>query len=274
MKTFFTIKESLFGNNHPQEDFLLFSNKYPIFVAADGVTLNFDNEKKYPKVSGALEAAKVFCQAVVSEAEKRYGNFKKEDLKEIFEAGNNAVRQYNISKGRTQKTINYFDIDLFSATASFVLVKNGKAYWWSLCDSGVKLFNKKGKKLFASPDGWIHFPKNWSEGKNSKEKIIIRHRDYRNAVSKTGQLTGYGVADGEDSAGLYLNTGVLKVKSGDLIFVYTDGFENYFNLKGFIEIFRLWPEDLDSKLEVIISEKSKKDPKKYAAEKTLIAASY
>lgn len=273
MKIFSITKLHQFLANHPQEDFFIISNKYPIFIVADGVTLNFDNEKDYPKESGAFEAAKIFCQAAISEAEKRYDNFEEKDLKEVFEHGNYAVLEYNIFQNRTKNTINHFDIDFFSTTASFVLIKNKKVYWWSLCDAGLALFNKKGDKLFKSPDGWQHFPKDWKEGKNNKEKIITRHRDYRNTIGEDGKLSGYGVADGEETAVYYLNSGVLDVKKGDIVFVYTDGFENYISLPIFIELFKVWPEDLDDWLNRIISEKSKEDLHKFGAEKTLIAIS-
>ncbi len=273
MKTFFTTKQHYSLFNHPQEDFLLFSNKYPIFAVADGVTLNASKGKKYPEQSGAFEVAKIFCQTVVAEAEQRYQTFKEKDLKEIFELGSSAVRQYNISQGRTKKTINYFDIDLFSATSSFGLVKNKKVYWFSLCDSGVKLFSKNGKGKFSSPSGWEHFPKKWKEGKNDKRKLIERHRDYRNAVGSDGKLTGYGVVDGENSAELYLCAGTLKVKQGELLFLYTDGFENYFKLKEFKGIFKTWPNDLAFRLGEVVAKKSKQNISKYGNEKTLIAVS-
>lgn len=274
MKVFFTTKQHYSLNNRPQEDYLALSSEFPIFAVADGVTLNLAKGKKYPEQSGAFEAAKIFCQTVIAEAEKRYPAFKERDLREIFEAGNVAVRQYNISQGRTRKTINYFDIDLFSATASFALIKNRKAYWFSLCDSGVMLFNKKGKEIFSDPDGWIHFPKNWKEGAYDREKIIERHRDYRNAVSPGGKLIGYGVVDGEDYAELYLNSGALKLKAGDLLFLHTDGFQGYFNLKEFIRLFKEWPNDLAFKISEIVSKKSKQNIRKYGKEKTLVVASF
>jgi len=271
MKIFSKVKlhESLRG--HPQEDFLFLSKKYPIFVVADGVTLNIKEGEEYPRKSGAFKAAKIFCETVITEAEKRYENFKKSDLPEIFEAGNRAVRDYNISCDRSENTINYYDIDLFSATASFVLIKDSKVFWFSLCDSYMAVYGKSGKQKFVSPDGWLYFPKNWEEGANTKEKIVIRHRDYRNAIDRGGRPSGYGVVSGQERARNYLNRGALDVGEGDLVFLYTDGFENYFETKEFIELFRAWPENLGKKIDEIISKKSKEDLKKFGAEKTLIA---
>lgn len=276
MKTFCISRPGLFANSHPQEDYSLTSKKYPIFVVADGVTLNFDNEKDYPKGSGASQAAKIFCETVITEAEKRYENFIKQDIKHIFNLGNEAVRKFNESQNRAADTINYWDKDLFSATTAFALIKDNKLYWWSLCDSGVMLFDKKGKKLFASPGGWVtckkNLPKDWNTI-NEKEKVKMLHKDYRNVVDEGGAPIGYGVVDGEETATVYLNHSIIDTSPGDLIFIYTDGFENYFNHKEFINIFENWPKNMEQQVEKFLSEKSKEDTAKYGSEKTLIATS-
>lgn len=272
MKVFSATKQPSFLLNHPQEDFFLISNKYPIYAVADGVTLNIESGEHYPKKSGAFEVAKIFCQAAVAKAEKRYENFEAKNLKEVFVAGNRAVAEFNKLHGRTKDTVNYYDFDFFSATAALVLIKNKKVFWFSLCDSSVSLFNSKGERKFVSPGGWDYFPKNWIEEKNDKEKIIARHKDYRNAIDGNGKLNGYGVVDGEDRALAYLNFGSTEISQGELLFLYTDGFANYFD-KEFVKLFKEWPEDLRDKLNTIVFEKSKTDFKKYGSEKTLIAIS-
>jgi len=271
MKIFSFFKLDCSPTIHPKEDYSLVSKKYPIFVVADGVSLNQDKGEKYPEYSGAAEVAKIFCETVLEEAEKRFDNFIEKDLKEIFEIGNDSIREYNISQGRTKDTINYWDFDLFSATTSFALIKNSKIYWWSLCDSGVAIYNA-GRKVFQSPNGWINFPKDWIENRYDREKVIFRHKDYRNAVNN-GKLIGYGAVDGEEAVTSYLNYGVKDINKGETILIFTDGFENYFGLENFIDIFKLWPEDVENKLENIVLEKSKENPDKYGREKTLIAIS-
>jgi len=273
VKVFSILKSGLFNNSHPQEDYFSISNKYPIFVVADGVALNLDNDSEYPEHSGAGEVAKIFCEAVIREAEKKYENFEEKDIKEIFDAGNMAALEYNISRGMTKETINYWDVDLFSVTTSFLLIKNNKAYWWNLCDSGVSLFNDKGKRLFVSPDAWAVLDKFISEKFSNitgKERIKLLHKSYRNAVDKS---VGYGVVTGEETSKFYLNTGVLSINTGDLVFLYTDGFENYFGLKEFIDLFESWDDDLEIRLNKLISDKAKENLGKYGSEKTLIAVS-
>lgn len=271
MKIFSTTKPALYIKGRPQEDFLLFSKSYPIFAVADGVTLGVANEAEYPKKSGAFSVAKILCEKVIFEAKRKYKTFEKKDLAEIFKSANRTVYDYNLLNGRTGSTINYYDFDFFSATGAFSLIKNSKVYWWSLCDSGVKLFNKNGKKIFSSPDGWINFPKNWNEKKGDVKKISLRHKKYRNAQSPSGKLLGYGAATGEASAEDYLNYGELKLCKGDMIFLHTDGFENYFGIEDFINLFLKWPKDIQGHLDALIAKKSKEDIRKYGAEKSLIA---
>jgi hypothetical protein len=278
MKIFSTLKPALSKTPHPQEDYFSVSKKYPIFVVADGVTLNLNNNEDYPEKSGAGDVAKIFCETVISAAENKYEDFEEESasrrIKEIFEAGNKAVAEYNNSQVLTKDKINYWDKDLFSATTSFLLIKDKKMYWFSLCDSGVKLFDSKGKQSFFSPGCWDicrkFLPENWTSMKE-KEKIIMLHRDFRNKIGEDGRLIGYGVVTGEESAALYFNAGTIDLKKGDLVFVYTDGFENYFDLKEFINIFKLWPNNLEIKLGAFVFKKSKEEPAKYGSEKTLIA---
>ena len=273
MKTFSTIRLSVFLPPRPQEDYLLVSKKYPIFTVADGVTLQFKNGVKYPNISGAAKAAEIFCQVVISEAEKRYGSFKESDLKEIFKIANVALADYNASCGITKEKINYFDKDFFSATTAFMLIKDKKAYWYSLCDSGVIVFNRNSRKILSSPvTSPIHgkfLPAGWKK-MNHEKRAKIMHA-YRNIIGENGELLGYGVADGEEGAVNYLNCGVADLNDGDLAVVYTDGFEDYFRLESFTKIFTDWSPDLEQKLDSFMGKMAKRSKKKYGLERSLIA---
>lgn len=267
MKVFSTLKQSSFHLNRPQEDFFAISKKYPIYVVADGVTLNFDDENYYPKESGAGDVADIFCKSVILEAEKRFEDFSEKDLSEVFDVGNKAVAEYNKSCKITKENINYWNIDLFSATTSFLLMKDGKAFWWSLCDSGVAVFNKTGKKVFCSANNWDAITKLASGIITEKEKVISLHRDFRNNPSGVG----YGVTTGEETAKLYLSTGTLEVGEGDVIFVYTDGYENHVVLNDFVKIFTTWPKDVKKEFDLFDEKMAKETPSKFARERTLIA---
>jgi hypothetical protein len=64
MNLFSLTKPNSFLPSRPQEDYLLVSQKYPIYVVADGVSLNMDEKVPYPADSGAGELAKLFLSLI------------------------------------------------------------------------------------------------------------------------------------------------------------------------------------------------------------------
>jgi hypothetical protein len=259
---------------HPREDYHHISAKYPIFVVADGVTLKRNIHGDYPAQSGCFELAKIFCEKVIEEAEKIYGDFKEENMKDLFILGNEFAKKFNESQGRTRETIDYREFDFFAATSTFVLIKDNIMFWWSICDSGVTIIDSHGKQKFQSPDAWP----------DEKEKIAtlgdaqltdtefnkLKKKAFRNAVNEKGEKTGYGVITGEENSLLYLNTGALSLDKSDTIFVYTDGYENYIPLSEFKDLFIKWPDNLDADFKEFIKNKNKEDSDLYGREKTLI----
>ncbi len=273
MKVFSIIQPSSFLPRRPQEDYLLSSKKHPIFTVADGVSLNFKNGETYPNPSGAAKAAEILCKAAISEAEKKYDSFGEDNLGEIFKIANKSLTDYNASYGRTSQTINYFDNDFFSATTAFLLIKGKKAYWYSLCDSGMVVFNKNGHKILSSPitsplKGKF-LPTGWKR-MNPENRAKVMHT-HRNIVGQNGELLGYGVADGEEKAVNYLNFGTVNLNDGDMVIVYTDGFEDYLALEEFNKLFLEWPADLKKQLNSITARMAKKSKKKYGLERSLTA---
>ncbi|MFZ2523656.1 MAG: hypothetical protein WAW92_04710 [Minisyncoccia bacterium] len=260
-------------SEHPREDYHLQSMKYLIFVIADGVTLKRDEEGNYPNPSGSGELAKLFCEAIISEAEKLYETFSGADLKKVFEVGNNVAREFNVQKGFTKENINYRENDFFAVAASFVLIKESKMYWWSICDTGITMLDKDGNQVFLSPERGkedeTYFPVNWSELATTEQNKYIK-KTFRNKLDKDGKQIGYGVANGEEGALSYLNSGILSLLGGELTFLSSDGFENYFKLLEFVNLFINWSDDEENKLEYFSNLKIKENPRLYGQERSLI----
>lgn len=267
----FTIDE-IEKYSHPQEDYFEISGKFPIFAVADGVTLEYSGGK-YPNPSGAGEAAKIFCEAVIKEAEKSYPKFAVSDIRKVFSKANFEIGKYNTKQGRVKNKIDYWDFDLFAATAAFIVIKDGYVYWASMCDSSVMHFDKRGKLKFSSPECWRDLRKNlpadWAEIPEDDRRKTIR-KVYRNGVDKKGNLIGYGVITGEKTAEKYLNYGRFLVGAGDMIAVLSDGFENYMKLPEFIDIFKKWQGDLEDQIKRFTAKKSLVDPKSFGHERTLV----
>jgi hypothetical protein len=259
---------------HPQEDFFATSEHFPIFAVADGVTLDFNPDGTYPNPSGAGEAAKRFCEAAVREAETRYQSFSESNILEVFRAGNAAVETYNKSQDRTREASNWKDHDLFAATVALAILKDDRLYWASLCDAYVAHYRTDMSLVFRSPECWPNdrrcFPADW-ESRADEERVSEIRRHYRNGSEQDGRLCGYGVATGETSAEHYLNTGVQEVQPGDRIFLYSDGFEYYFDLPEFRELFARWPDNLEAELQTYTATKSHEDGARFGHERTIIA---
>lgn len=224
---------------HPQEDYLIASNSPPVFVVADGVTLNFkkivDDNAKYPNPSPAGEVAKIFCKAVVNGAGEKYGEFDAEKIIEIFREANNEVNKYNQQVGKSEISEN--TTGFYAATGSFVIIKNDKAYWASICDSFVAHFDKEMNVKFMS----------------------------------SGLCSPYAVINGEERMIEHLEKGIFKLTGGDRVFVFTDGFEYYVKNVDFLKIFKNWSGDLKKRVAEFSKEMNLKDPENYGHERSLIA---
>ena len=262
---------------HPQEDYCLISRKYPIFVVADGVTLiqYIIEKKKYPNPSPAGEIARVFCEAVIKEAEKRYENFSQTDMREVFREGNKVAALYNNNHGRMRDTLDYWDNDLHAATGAIVVVKDNRVFWASICDSYVAHFDESNNLKFKSPkcDSFSEAPAPQFTGdsNNRIEKIKYTWRVRRNGIDEQGKRVGYGVITGEANAESYLAQGDFEIKEGEKLCLVTDGFEDYLEEPEFKELLSAWTEDIESKLKNLSLRKAEENGDKFGRERTLIA---
>lgn len=271
----------------PNEDAFGTSKKYPIFVVADGVTL-FERDKNgnYPDSSGAKIVADVFCEKSVEWVEKNYQDFNLEIIKKAFKYANKKIKEINRKADRTRKTINFFDFDFFHATAALAVIKKNKLFYGRIHDCQVAVIDRNGElKLFLSePWKWkagkralARRPKNWKD-LCEKEKVVYQHKYERNGILKSSELVGYGALTGEEKALRYLEIDSIDLKKGDIVLVYTDGFEYYIKLREFLNIFVDWKKNGKKKTELALrkfsQEQTKKDLVKYGRERTIIAAKY
>jgi hypothetical protein len=224
---------------HPQEDYLIASNSPPVFVVSDGVTLNFkrliERNEKYPNPSPAGEVAKIFCEAVIKNATEKYSEFDASQIVKIFQVANSEVKNYNEQVGKSDISGNI--TGFYAATGSFVIIKDNKAYWASICDAFVAHFDKDMNIKFIS----------------------------------TGLCSPYAVINGEERMAEHLEKGVFYLENDDRIFVFTDGFEPYVKNNDFLEIFKNWEDDLEKRIAEFSKLMNLKDPENYGHERSLIA---
>lgn len=225
---------------HSGEDYLLASDRHPIFVVADGVTMNMPllskRGKQYPNPSPPGDVARIFCESVMKKTEERYKGFLEEDVVDVFRQANDTVGKYNKKYGRTDESGN--PTGYFSATGAFVVIKEPNIHWGSVCDSYVAHFNSGGGLMF------------WSPG-----------------------CEPYGVINGQPEAVEHLRYGTFGIKEGDFVALFSDGFEEYMKDKNFVELFLKWPDDLESRVKVFTARKADEDPEAFGRERSLIVLS-
>ena len=257
----------------PREDYTAVSAKYPIFVVADGVTLKRDQEGNYPDPSGAYEAAKLFCEKVIEEAEKVYENFSESDIQNVFAAGNTAVKKLNDSHGIVEGKLDFRGFDYFSTTTSFALIKDGILYWWTMHDCGLEVLSPAGDVLFRAPKvvpNKERFFVGQTELTETELNKAIRST-YRNKLGEQGELVGYGVVTGEEAGLAYLSRGTKEVATGSTVVLFSDGFENYVELKEFNTLLAENNQNKEELLEKYSEEKIKESPKLFGQERTVVA---
>jgi len=251
--------------NWPMEDSFFLNQNLPVFCVTDGVTLDPKIENGYPNPSGAYLVADEFAKQTVKVGTQLYSNFIPDDLKKIFKSGNQAVKKINQKHGRLKSKINYLDFDLFACTAAFAVLKNNYLYWSTIADAFVAVFDKDGRQKFCSPNGWrfMKMPKISTE----KERHVYIRKFLRNGF-KQGKKIGYGVATGEEKALKYLDYGKIKLTSGDLVILGSDGYYEYLSQIKFIKYLKNQDKKSLVRLE---KELINSDPGKYGHERTLIA---
>ena len=259
------------GFNFPVEDQYYTSETDAI--VADGITRDpigiTDFSKcskcefieKYPKPSGAELAAKEIC--------KTFSNSKGSLTDRLIEA-NKSVKKLN------NKFINqcdYLENDYYGACASCIEFENNILNYAYICDCGVIVYNKNGNIKFKTNDDKELYSDSyinklgipWSSPKTRK---IVRSQ-YRNNLNNIidGNCVSYGALTGEESAINFIRSGQLTIEDGDIIIVYSDGFNYYLSDDEFIKNIINFNRE---SFEKYVEEKSKEDFEKYGKEKTLV----
>ena len=262
-----------YDKNFPRED-QFFANK-EVAVVADGITrdlvgIDFDKAAKsfqeavmhYPRPSGAMLAAK----EVTNTFQKNF----KGNLKETMILANENIQKLN------EKYIlkcDYLQNDYYGTVASAAFIKDHILYYSYICDCGIIVYDKNGKKIFQTEDelekitrpflNTIPYP--WTDDRSR----IITRRDYRNNLMMVhdGKCVSYGALTGEKSAESFIREGTFPLHDDDTVIVYSDGFFNFLDIPEFISLI-LHFDSLT--FEKFVNQKALENYSLYGKEKTLI----
>jgi len=260
----------------PNEDFYLISREYQIFTVADGVSRIKNRAGVYPKPSGAKLAAEEFCKAVITYLEKNYKNANLKTLGEALDLANHRILNLNEKYGINKK-LDYLENDYFSACGIASFIKNNIFYYGYVGDCGIRIYDKNGFLKLVSIDD-IAALEDWRDGqkfKSEEERWLIWRKFLRNK-SKAPYLT-YGVFTGEPEVKHYYHLEKTKLNSGDLVFLYSDGFSHFIKRPQFRQLFKVFKgKELEQKINELVETEIRKNPGKETTEqfgddKTLIA---
>lgn len=217
--------------------------------------------EKYPRPSGAYLASKKICDTF---------SLANGTLKERLKICNDKVKELN---EKYIKECDYLQNDFYGAVASCIKVTDNTLEYAYICDCGVIVYDKFGNIKFQTEDDKLLYSDPYINKIgipwNLPEARVIVRRDYRNNLSNTvnGKCVSYGALTGENDALAFIKVGKIKLKEGDLIALYTDGFTNFLHDKEFIKLLCNFNKET---FENYINYKSSFDSNKYGKEKTIV----
>ena len=214
-----------------REDAWGWSNKFPVYAVADGVTAPAYEEFSFP--TGPKQVADLFVKSAIKFAERSFKDCSEDTLRAAYGYANGEVKKLNRRLG-----------GVFSAVGSLAAVKNGMIFGSRLTDCGFALM-RAGKIVFKTPEFW------------------------RSLKSRKRQ--GYGIVDGKMNLEEYVDVYFLPYKAGDALALFTDGFEPHFRENKFTVLFRERNQKiLKEKILKLDQALAARDAEKYGHERTLL----
>lgn len=226
------------------EDSFWASETLPIFSIADGVTLSQYISIKSPTL--AKEAADIFCKASIEYLEKHLDPYSISSIPSNKVSSETMYQAYNYAKDKIHELYEKRMTDNDNrrgVTAAVAVVGKETVISSRFLDSGLALFRGK-KEIFKTPEFW-----QWQRVNDNKTYPYITLN-----------------SDMKD----YVQAYEIPYEKGDLLVLYTDGFENQFSLAKFTSIFASKNlDEVKKKLESLDVKLSKKDSEKWGHERTM-----
>lgn len=187
----------------PNEDFVAYSKNYNFGMILDGVSRDRENGA-YPNPSPVTQVNKIFSDAIMS----IYTEINTKGIQKIYDmiyVANTELKEFNCLLGHRfpAGTVGIvFDIQDNIFNYGYI----GDCYAIIIRDNLQRIFTECQTEMIAKQ-------------KNEYSSDEIRF-DICNHINHP---CGYGVWDGNESAMDFVKYGSIKIKEGDVLFMYTDG---------------------------------------------------
>jgi len=205
----------------PQEDY--YSHKDNIFVVSDGITHDLV-DGFYPNPSDSGVVAKIICEEILNNLIKTGDTV--DDIKNAIQKASKKVKNFNNSSELfINRENNGFTIG--AAVFAVIIIRKGKLLYAVLDDCYVSIFSDDmvGHPTLLSfvDKSAKHFDANY-DWSNPEHRKVWRKNYRNNELEFNGEKYGYGAIDGRSGFDPYIQYGEEKLKNGDLVCLYTDGF--------------------------------------------------
>ncbi|HEY3413586.1 MAG TPA: hypothetical protein VGM51_11115 [Armatimonadota bacterium] len=220
----------------PREDALAWDDDARIFVAADGVTRDWEairqGEAPYPDPSPATSAADAVARLALQAA------LCGDPLDRVLAEANDGVARVNDALGITGRC-DYLKHDYAGAVAALARVDGDTLDIAWIGDCGVAVI-RDGRLAYLTRDqldGLTAFLAKNPAPFDDARRVYVR-RDLRNKPDfrPGGADVTYGVLTGEPEAISYIETASIVLEPGDIVATHTDGFRPYFALPEFFAL--------------------------------------
>jgi hypothetical protein len=232
----------------PREDALAWDNDARVYVAADGVTRDWEairqGETPYPDPSPATPAADAVARLALQAA------LCGDPLGRCLAEANDGVARVNDALGITGRC-DYLKRDYAGAVAAAARVSENRLEIAWIGDCGVAII-RAGALIYLTRDhldGLTAFLKENPAPFDDARRVYVR-RDLRNKPDfhPDGRDVTYGVLTGEAEAVSYIETASLTLEPDDVVATHTDGFRPYFALPDFLALLSDGPDQWESEL--------------------------
>lgn len=241
----------IFANDRhaaPREDALAWDNDLRVFIAADGVTRDWqairDGIDAYPDPSPAAAAADLVAGTALHNALQNGPH------SGCLVTTTPNVRALNERLG-LWGNCNYLDRDLAGAVAAMAVVDGNDLEMTWIGDCGVAVV-RGGRLAYLTRDHLdevtAYLAAHPAPFDDHRRTFVRRDLRNRPGFKPDGREVTYGVITGEPEANHYFEADVFRLLPGDVVATHTDGFRPYFEREDFLRLLSggpdCWEEEL------------------------------